>query len=346
MEKMRLGRTELRVGRSGFGALPIQRLSLDDAIRLLVKAHENGIDFFDTARYYSDSEEKLGAAFAACRESVVIATKAMADSRSQTLKSLGTSLEKLNTRYVDLLQLHNPEKLPDPLDSQSPYAGLLEAREKGLTRFIGITCHRLENALAAARSGLYDTVQFPLSSLSSNADLNLIELCRENDVGLIAMKALSGGLISDAATSFAFLRQFDNVLPIWGMQRESELDEFIVFEKAPPLLDKALFEKIRADRVELSGLFCRGCGYCMPCPEGIEISWAARMSLLLRRAPSRNFLTFEWRDKMRRVQSCTQCGSCRKKCPYGLDTPKLLEQNLADWERFYALHEKTRQTPS
>jgi len=346
MEKMRLGRTELKVSRSGFGALPIQRLSLDDAVRLLVKAHKNGIDFFDTARYYSDSEEKLGAAFAACRKSVVIATKAMADSRGQTLKSLGTSLKKLATDYVDVLQLHNPEKLPDPRDAQSAYAGLLEAREKGLARFVGITCHRLENALAAARSNLYDTVQFPLSSLSSNADLKLVELCREHDVGLIAMKALSGGLITDAAASFAFLRQFDNVLPIWGIQRESELDEFIAFEEAPPLLDEALSEKIHADRLELSGLFCRGCGYCMPCPEGIEISWAARMSLLLRRAPSGNFMTFEWRDKMRRIQNCAQCGSCRKKCPYDLDAPKLLEHNLVDWERFYALHEKTRQTSS
>jgi predicted aldo/keto reductase-like oxidoreductase len=166
--------------------------------------------------------------------------------------------------------------------------------------------------------------------------MELIELCRENDVGLIAMKALSGGLITNAATSFAFLRQYGNVLPIWGIQHESELDEFIAFEKNPPVMDEAMWKLVRKDRMELSGLFCRGCGYCMPCPQGIEISWTARMSLLLRRAPSQNFMSDEWRGKMRRIQSCTDCGECRSKCPYGLDTPALLKQNLTDWENFYA----------
>jgi predicted aldo/keto reductase-like oxidoreductase len=336
MEKMRLGRTNLRVSKSGFGALPIQRVGMDRAVALLRKAFDNGIDFYDTARYYSDSEDKLGSAFSTDRENVVIATKAMAVTRAQVLESLDISLQKLHTSYVDLLQLHNPAELPDPHDPNGAYAGLLEARHKGLTKAIGVTCHRLRNAIDAARSGLYDTIQFPLSSLSSNADMELIELCRENDVGLIAMKALSGGLITNAATSFAFLRQYGNVLPIWGIQHESELDEFIAFEKNPPVMDEAMWKLVRKDRMELSGLFCRGCGYCMPCPQGIEISWTARMSLLLRRAPSQNFMSDEWRGKMRRIQSCTDCGECRSKCPYGLDTPALLKQNLTDWENFYA----------
>ncbi len=224
-------------------------------------------------------------------------------------------MEKLQTDYVDILQLHNPASLPDANDPESAYAGLLEARERGLTRFIGVSCHRLSNALEAARSGRYDTVQFPLSSLSSEDDLALVALCRENDCGLIAMKALSGGLITNAKTSFAFLRQFENVLPIWGIQHEHELDEFLALEADPPVLDEALWNLIRKDRMELAGMFCRGCGYCMPCPAGIEISWVARMSLLLRRAPSQNFMTDEWRDKMRLVNDCTQCGQCRTQMP-------------------------------
>jgi aryl-alcohol dehydrogenase-like predicted oxidoreductase len=336
MEKMRLGRTDLLVSRCGFGALPIQRLSMDDAIRLLRKAFDNGIDFFDTARYYSDSEKKIGRALSPLRNGIVIATKTMGTTRGEVMASLVVSLENLCTDHVDILQLHNPVALPGTGDPESSYAGLLEAREKGMTRFIGVSCHRRDNAVAAVMSGDYDTVQFPLSSLSSEEDCALAALCRKHDCGLIAMKALSGGLITNAATSFAFLRRFGNVLPIWGVQRERELDEFIALERNPPALDEAMWTAIRADRRELGGNFCRGCGYCMPCPAGIEINWVARMMLLLRRAPARGFVTDEWREKMLLVKKCTKCGRCREKCPYGLDTPALLEKNLEDYEKFYA----------
>jgi uncharacterized protein len=335
MEKMRLGKTGLLVGRCGFGALPIQRISMDSAKGLLRKAFDAGITFFDTARYYSDSEEKIGAALSPMRSEITIATKAMAPTRKDVLASLEISLKNLRTEYVDILQLHNPPLLPDVNDPESPYAGLLEAREKGMTRFIGISCHKLSNAQEAAKSGDYDTVQFPLSPLSSEEDLTLASICREHDCGLIAMKALSGGLITNAATSFAFLRQYENVLPIWGIQHDRELDEFLLLEKNPPVLDEGLWNSIRKDKRELSGLFCRGCGYCMPCPAGIEISWCARMMRLLRRAPSQAFMTDEWQKKMRLINNCTKCGQCKKKCPYDLDTPTLLEKNLQDYEQFY-----------
>jgi predicted aldo/keto reductase-like oxidoreductase len=338
MEKIRLGRTNLSVSRCGFGALPIQRVPMAGAVRLLRRAFDAEINFFDTARYYSDSEEKIGCALAGVRSDIVIATKTMAAGRKDVLASLEISLKNLRSDYVDILQLHNPATLPDIGDPESSYAGLVEARGKGLARFIGISCHKRSNATAAVSSGAYDTVQFPLSTLSSEEDVSLAGLCRERDCGFIAMKALSGGLITNAATSFAFLRQFDNVLPIWGIQLDRELDEFIAFEKNPPVLDQAMREAIEKDRKELSGSFCRGCGYCMPCPAGIEISWTARMTLLLRRAPYRNFLSDEWRKKMLLIKECLHCGECMAKCPYGLDTPALLEKNLDDYERFYAAH--------
>lgn len=335
MEKMRLGRSGLMVGRSGFGALPLQRISHDASIKLLRKAVDGGIDFIDTARFYTDSEEKIGAAVSPVRQQVTIATKAMGKTRREVLESFTVSLHNLKTDYVDLLQLHNPSELPDVNDPDSACGALLEARKNGMARFIGITCHRLENARAAVNSGFYDTVQFPLNPLSSVDDMSLVNLCKTHDVGLIAMKALSGGLISNAAASFAFLRQFDNVLPIWGIQLERELDEFLAMEAQPPKLDQALREAIKVDRRELAGLFCRGCGYCMPCPAGIEISWVARMKLLLRRAPSQGFLGDEWKEKMARIKTCTLCGACRKKCPYHLDVPALLKINLDDYETFY-----------
>jgi uncharacterized protein len=336
MSTMVLGRTGITVCRTGFGALPIQRVPLDDAVRILHRARDNNINFFDTAAMYSDSEEKLGAAFGHERYSVVIATKTLATTKDSVLKSVHESLKKLDTAYIDVMQLHNPETLPDPSDPQSSYAGLVEAREKGLVRFIGMSNHSLSRATDAARSGLYDTIQFPLSSLSSDADLSLVSICRETGCGLIAMKPMAGGLITNAATSFAFLRQQPGVLPIWGIQRESELDEFIAFENNPPQLDEWMWKCIRKDRFELSGSFCRGCGYCLPCPQGIQINWTARMSLLLRRAPYQQFLTDEWRAKMRLIDDCTGCGQCRSRCPYGIDTPALLKNNLADYERFYA----------
>ena len=247
-----------------------------------------------------------------------------------------TLLQNLKTDYIDILQLHNPAQLPDPKDPDGLYAGLLEAKEKGLVRFIGITNHKIKNAMDAADSGLYDTIQFPLSSLSADIDLKLIEKCKEKNIGLIAMKALSGGLITNAASTFSFLRQFDNVVPIWGIQRESELDEFISLERNPPLLDEAMWSIIRKDRNELAGDFCRGCGYCLPCPAGIEIPTAARITLLLKRAPVKGFLEDDFKEKMELINNCIECGHCKNHCPYKLDTPNLLKRELISYTEFYA----------
>jgi predicted aldo/keto reductase-like oxidoreductase len=338
MQTMRLGRTGLVVSRTAFGALPIQRTPMDEAVRILRKAQESGITFYDTARGYSDSEEKLGRAFEGVRGQVVLATKSGAKTRDELLAHAETSLKMLRTDHVDLLQLHNPKALGDPSDAKSPLAGLMEARRKGMTRFIGGSFHDLKLAVQAAKSGVFDTVQFPLSLLSSEAELELAAACKAADVGLIAMKALSGGLITNVALAFAFLRQYDNVLPIWGIQRESELDDFVRLEANPPVLDQGMRDAIAAERKALSGAFCRGCGYCLPCTVGIPINMAARMSLLLRRSPYRNLLSEEWQKNMARIEECTECGQCREKCPYGLDTPALLKANLKDYREFLAAH--------
>lgn len=342
MEKIRLGKTNLMVTRTSFGALPIQRVSLEEARKILWKAYESGINFFDTARGYTDSEEKIGYSLADVRKDIIIATKSPAKDKKTLLANIETSLDKLKTDYIDILQLHNPAELPDPEEREGLYAGLLEAREKGLIRFIGITNHRLKTALEAAASDLYDTVQFPLSSLSSAADLELIEECRKRDVGVIAMKALSGGLITNAASTFAFLRQFDNVVPIWGIQRESELDEFIALESNPPKLDETMWSIIKKDRAELAGDFCRGCGYCLPCPAGIEIPMAARITLLLGRAPYQGFLQDAFRDKMQLINNCLECGHCKNHCPYKLDTPNLLRRELRNYTEFYNEHQSDK----
>lgn len=335
MEKTRLGRTDLWVSRTAFGALPIQRVDMETAKAILCKAYEGGITFFDTARGYSDSEEKLGYALSDVRQDIVISTKCSgAKDKASLLQLVEISLAKLKTDYIDILQLHNPPTLPDPEDPNSLYAGLLEAQRQGWTRFIGVTNHKLDNALQAARSGLYDTVQFPLSAISSDRDLELIAVCKEQDVGLIAMKAMSGGLITNARVAFTALRQYENVVPIWGIQRERELDEFLALEANPPALDAEMRAAIARDREELAGDFCRGCGYCMPCPVEIPISTAARMAFLLRRSPSARWLTPEWQSQMLRINDCLECRQCAEKCPYELDTPVLLKKMLKDYQSF------------
>ena len=318
METVTLGRTGITVNKNGFGALPIQRIGTDEAVWLVRRAYDAGITFFDTARFYTDSEEKLGAAFDGMREKVILATKTAAANAEEFWEQLATSLHNLRTDYIDIYQFHNPAFCPKPGDGTGLYEAMLAAKAQGKIRHIGITNHRLAVAEEAIASGLYETLQFPFCYLASEQDIALVEKCREAGMGFIAMKALSGGLITDSAAAYAFAAQYDNVLPIWGIQRERELDEFISYIDNPPTMTGELKALIAHDREELSGDFCRGCGYCMPCPAGIEINNCARMSLLLRRSPSELQLTPEVQEKMKKIENCLHCNQCKSKCPYGL----------------------------
>ncbi len=331
-----LGRTGITTNKNAFGALPIQRISEEEAVRLLRKAYDNGITFFDTARWYTDSESKVGTAFAGIRDQIFIATKTGAKNAADFWKDLETSLTELRTDYIDLYQFHNPPFCPKPGDGTGLYEAALEAKAQGKIRHIGITNHRLAVAHEAVESGLYETLQFPFSYLATDKDIELVEACKKADMGFIAMKALSGGLITNSAAAYAYLAQYDNVLPIWGVQRESELDEFLSYIDNPPMMTQELEALIRHDREELSGDFCRGCGYCMPCPMGIEINTCARMSLLLRRSPSAKNLNESGQAMMKKIENCIHCNQCKSKCPYGLDTPTLLQKNLEDYKKVLA----------
>lgn len=336
METVTLGSTGITVNKNGFGALPIQRISTEDAAALARKAYDAGITFFDTARFYTDSEEKLGVAFEGMREKVYIATKTAASTSEEFWSQLQTSLTNLKTDYIDLYQFHNPAVCPKPGDGSGLYEAMLEAKAQGKIRHIGITNHRLTVAREAIESGFYETLQFPFCYLATEKDIELVEACKKANMGFIAMKALSGGLITNSAAAYAFEAQYDNVLPIWGVQKESELDEFISYIDNPPVMNEELQAVIDHDREQLSGDFCRGCGYCMPCPVGIEINNCARMSLLLRRSPSELQLTEEVQGKMKKIENCLHCNQCKSKCPYGLDTPALLAKNYEDYKKVLA----------
>ena len=336
MRQITLGSTGITVPQNAFGALPIQRVSTEMAVKLLRRAYEGGMRFFDTARAYSDSEVKVGEAFDGMREKVFIATKTGAKTPEEVRSQLETSLKNLRTDYIDIYQFHCADQCYRPGDGTGMYECMEELKKEGKIRHIGITAHKLYIAEEAIESGLYETLQYPFSYLSSEKELALVKKCKEANMGFIAMKGLAGGLINRSEAAMAFMTQFDNVLPIWGIQKEKELEEWLAFMEETPAMTEELRTYIEKEQKELTGEFCRGCGYCMPCPAGIMINQCARMSLMLRRAPSKAWLTPQMQAEMKKIESCLHCNQCMSKCPYELNTPELLQKNYEDYKKVLA----------
>ena len=339
MNTVTLGSTGITVCQNAFGALPVQRRSIEEGVAILRRAYEGGMRYFDTARAYSDSEEKIGLAFGdgwLNREDVYIATKTQAKTPEKFWADLETSLAKLRTDYIDVYQFHMAAQVWRPGDGSGMYEAMLEAKAQGKIRHIGITAHKIGVAEEAAVSGLYETLQFPFSYLASDRDVQLVELCRQHNVGFVCMKGLAGGLINNSRVAMAFMTQHPWALPIWGIQRMTELEEWLSYMDDTPAYDDEMRAFVERERTELMGEFCRGCGYCMPCPVGIQINNCARMSLMLRRAPSASWLSDHWQAEMAKIPSCLHCNRCRSKCPYELDTPVLLEKNYEDYQRVLA----------
>ena len=204
MRKVTLGKTGITVNKNGFGALPVQRRDMEDAVKILRKAYENGIDFYDTARAYSDSETKIGAALSDVRDNIIIATKTMAKTADEMREDLEKSLQELKTDHVDIYQFHNPDFCPVPGDESGLYDEALKAKEEGKILHIGITNHRHAVAMEAIESGLYETMQFPFSYLADEQELKIVEKCAEKEMGFLCMKGLAGGLIKRSDVAYAF----------------------------------------------------------------------------------------------------------------------------------------------
>lgn len=337
MVTVKLGNTGIIANKNGFGALPIQRVDKDSAVKLIRMAFDGGMNFFDTARAYSDSEEKLGIAFEGIdRDKYYIASKSASKTGAKVLEDLETSLRLLKTDYIDVYQLHCAPKCYRPGDDDGVYDAVLKAKKEGKIRHIGITAHLLHVAEEAIESGLYETLQFPFAYISSEKEIALVKKCADAGMGFLGMKGLAGGLLTNSKLCYWFACQHEAALPLWGIQKESELAEFLSYQDNVPEMDEAMKAVYEKDLKELAGDFCRGCGYCMPCPKGIEINTCARISQLLRRSPSANWLGEFWQGQMAKIKECMHCGACASKCPYGLDTPKLLEKNLEDYENVLA----------
>ncbi|MCR5438829.1 MAG: aldo/keto reductase [Selenomonas sp.] len=336
MRQVTLGTTGITVPQNGFGALPIQRVTKAEAVKLLQAAYAGGMRYFDTARAYSDSEEKLGEAFHGMWDKVFLATKTHAKTPEGFWQDLETSLGLLRTDCIDVYQFHCADQCWRPGDGSGMYEAMLEAKAQGKIRHIGVTAHKIKVAFECVESGLYETMQFPFSYLASEQEIKLVNLCREKHVGFIAMKGLAGGLINRSEAAMAYIAQYDNVVPIWGIQRQQELEEWLSYMEKMPVMDEEIKTYIEGEQQALSGDFCRGCGYCMPCPAGIMINQCARMSLMLRRAPSKAWLTPEMQAEMKKIENCLNCRKCTIKCPYELNTPELLKKNYEDYQKVLA----------
>jgi predicted aldo/keto reductase-like oxidoreductase len=335
MRTVRLGRTNLEVSRVGFGGIPIQRLEEAEAIRVVQRCLDLGVTYLDTANSYTTSEERIGKALAGRREQVVIGTKTAARDRDTAREHLELSLRRLHVESIDLWQFHNvstPEVYKQVLGPGGAMETARWALEHGLVRHVGITSHSLETALEAVPSGLFETVQFPFNFVTNEAAEKLVPLAREHDVGFIAMKPMGGGMLSDAKLAIKFLLQFDHVVPDPGIERVEEIEEIVAIARGSWELAPDERQAIEQIRDEVGTRFCRRCGYCEPCPEGVRVSLLMNLPSMIQRMPRERVAAGPFAEAVVSGGQCIECGECEEKCPYLLPIREMLVEHIALYE--------------
>jgi predicted aldo/keto reductase-like oxidoreductase len=342
MDTIRLGRTGMKVSRLGFGSIPIQRVSEDDAVAVVRRCLEVGVNFVDTANGYSTSEERIGKATSGRRSSVYLATKSHARTRNEIEKHLKLSLERLRVDYLDLYQFHTVndfKSLDLVLDPNGPMAVVQEARRAGVVKHIGITSHQIDVAKKAVQSERFETIMFPFNFVTCEAADELLPLTREHDVGFIAMKPLAGGMVDNATIALKYLLQFPDVLPIFGIEKISEIEEIVKVLEGSWQMTDAEQQEMKRIKEELGPKFCHRCDYCQPCPQGIPISTVMYLKSLFKRLPPGRSIQMAAAG-MEKAATCTECGECETRCPYHLPIREMLAE-LSEWyleekEKFHA----------
>lgn len=335
MDKVRLGKSGLMVTRVGLGGIPIQRLSDDDAVSVVRRCLDLGINFIDTAIGYTTSEARIGKAISGRREGLILATKSMARKPEGLRANLEQSLKSLGVESIDLYQFHGVndnvayEKVLDILDVAEG------ARREGKVKHIGITSHQMDVAKKAAISGKFETLMFPFSFLGSEPAEQLLPLCRQHDVGFIAMKPLAGGMLQNATLAFKYLLQFPDVVSIPGIERLHEIDEIMRVVEGSWTLTEAERDEMQRIAAELGTRFCRRCDYCQPCSQNIQISTVMNTPSFFKRVTAQQIFTGWLGEAVEKAALCTRCGECEERCPYNLPIRDMIAE-------YYNLYEERK----
>jgi predicted aldo/keto reductase-like oxidoreductase len=328
MEKRTLGRTDITASVVGFGGIPIQGLSFAEAERVLLHAVERGIDFFDTARGYTDSEEKIGRALGSKRDSIYIATKAMSRDANGMQGELETSLRDLRTGMIDLYQFHavgSMQQLERILGPGGAYEVLDRARGEGKVRWIGITGHSRDILQHACGLGLFDTVQLPFNAIETEWSEGVLPAAREAGMGTLGMKPVAGGALADVPPAIRFTLNGGIDISIPGMDAIEQVDENVTAGDLAPLSAEELASLLK-EKEAWGELFCRRCGYCMPCPNDLNIPFLLLLEGYYNRYELKNWAISRMETQKKRYSDCTECGECLDKCPYSLPIPELMKR--------------------
>ena len=330
------GKTGMKIKRVGFGGIPIQRISQEDTNKVIDELEKCGVNFIDTARGYTVSEEYLGNALKGRREKFYIATKSMSRDYESMKRDIEISLKNLQTDYIDLYQMHNvkPAEYETLFGEDKAYRALLEAKEQGKIKHIGITSHGLETVEKAVESDKFETIQFPYNIVENQAD-EVFKRAYEKGVGTIVMKPLAGGAIDDGTLAMKYLlsREYIDVA-IPGMDSPQQ-----VIENTDVLQNYELTEednkKIAKIKSELGTNFCRRCEYCLPCPKGINIPKNFLLEGYYNRYNLKDWAVDRYRGlaENERASNCIECGACQKKCPYELPIIDMLKKVVDTLEK-------------
>ena len=333
MKEKILGRTGLRVRTMGFGGIPIQRVSEEEAVAVVRRCHEHGLNYYDTARGYTNSEERIGKALEGVRDEVYLATKSHQRTAEGVFRELETSLRNLRTDYIDIYQLHNVTNA-DQWSQIQAKGGALEAvhqaKEEGRIRHIGVTSHNPDLAVELVKSGHFETLMIQYNYIITKPEEEVLPLCRQLNVGSIIMKPFGGGAFSNANTALKYVYNNPDIdLVIPGTLSVSEVDENVSVWLCDWTISPQEFELIERDKLELGQLFCRGCDYCQPCPQEIPISFILRAERqMLRRMGWTDARVEQVRRAKERLDTCIHCGACESRCPYELHVQELLPKAM------------------
>ncbi len=331
METIRLGKTELMVSKLGFGGIPIQRLTEDEAVAVVRRCLDLGVTYLDTANGYTTSEERIGKAVAGRRGNVIIATKSGAKTRQGVEEHLKLSLKHLGTDYIDLYQFHNiadSDTFNKILAPGGAMDSLKEAKKAGVVKHIGVTSHSMDMAKEMVRSDLFETIMFPFNFITSEAAEELLPLAREHDVGFVVMKPLAGGMLDNATIAFKYLYQFPDIVAIPGIEKAEEIEEIVQLLEGPIQMTAAEEQEMQRLRDELGTRFCRRCQYCQPCTVDIPITTVMVSPSFHKRMAPERFFSGNFLETMEKAANCTECGDCEARCPYNLPIIETLAERV------------------